>query len=207
MLEPEAIQAAVYAAAGEVQTLMNHLGLAARSAPTAKLVFESDLRAAIRRALQFGRSELVSVETPVGKAGALAQPTDVVVAAKTRTPQLAMELHWHPRGEDHAGFATTALGDLVKMALAQSTGAVEQATLLVGAPTRFWRWLPTYAADRNGFELLNPEPEAPASAKADFLGGASWDGLFNGGLDTKVPERRWSSLMANAEVRSPWAVR
>ena len=50
MLEPEAVQGALLAAAGEVQSLMNHLGLAARSAPTAKLVFESDLRASLRRA-------------------------------------------------------------------------------------------------------------------------------------------------------------
>ncbi len=42
------------------------------------------------------------------------------------------------------------------------------------------------------------------SAKADFLGGSSWDALFNGGLDTKLPERLWSSPMVNADVRSPW---
>src|SRR5436309_2661235 len=39
MLEPEAIHAAFYAAAGEAQALVNHLGLAARSAPTAKADF------------------------------------------------------------------------------------------------------------------------------------------------------------------------
>ena len=66
MLEPEAVQAAFLAAAAEVQALMNHLGLAARSAPTAKLVFESDLRASLRRALQFGRQEMVAVEAPLG---------------------------------------------------------------------------------------------------------------------------------------------
>src|SRR2546422_9810216 len=104
MLEPETVQAALLGAAGEVQSLMNHLGLAARSAPTAKLVFESDLRTALRRALQFGRSELVSVQTALGKGGVLAQPTDVVVAGRTKTPQLAVELRWHPRGEDHAAF-------------------------------------------------------------------------------------------------------
>src|SRR5436190_14384435 len=104
MLEPEAVQGAFLAAVGETQALMNHLGLAARSAPTAKLVFESDLRAGLRRALQFGRQEMVSVETPLGKAGMLARPTDVVVASRTKTPQLAIELEWHPRGEDHPGF-------------------------------------------------------------------------------------------------------
>ena len=90
MLEPEAVQAAFLAAAAEVQALMNHLGLAARSAPTAKLVFESDLRASLRRALQFGRQEMVAVEAPLGKAGVLALPTDVIVAAKTKTAQLAV---------------------------------------------------------------------------------------------------------------------
>src|SRR6476661_577858 len=113
MLEPEAVQAAFLAAAGEVQALMNHLGLAARSAPTAKLVFEADLCSSLRRALQFGRQETVSVD------GVLGKPTDVVVAAKTKTPQLAIEVQWHPRGEDHAGFAQAAIGDLARLVVAR----------------------------------------------------------------------------------------
>jgi hypothetical protein len=205
VLEAEAVQAALYAAAGEVQALMNHLGLSARSAPTAKFVFDTDLRASLRRALQFGRSDLVAVDAPLGKKGALAEPTDVVVAGKTKTPQLAVELQWHPRGEDHAGFAGAAIGDMVKMAIARSTGSVEQATVLIGAPARFWRWLPSYAADRNGYELLNAEAETPISAKADFLGGSAWDALFANGMDAEVPERLWASLIANAEVRSAWS--
>src|SRR5439155_26805118 len=73
MLEPEALQAAVLAASGELQALMNQLGLASRSAPTAKLVFDSDLRASLRRSLQFGRSEFVAVDAPLGKSGVLAR--------------------------------------------------------------------------------------------------------------------------------------
>ena len=66
MLEAEAVQASFLAAAGEVQAMVNHLGLAARSAPTAKLVFDADLQAALRRALQFGRTEMVSVNAALG---------------------------------------------------------------------------------------------------------------------------------------------
>src|SRR5690349_2663639 len=117
MLEPEAVQAAFLAAAGEVQALMNHLGLAARSAPTAKLVFEADLCASLRHALQFGRQETVSIDAVLGKGGG--RPVDVVVAAKTKTAQLAIEVQWHPRGEDHAGFAQAAIGDLARLVLAR----------------------------------------------------------------------------------------
>src|SRR5216117_8302 len=140
MLEPESIQAALLAAAGEVQSLMNHLGLAARSAPATKLAFEADLRASLRKALQFGRAELVSMETGLAGSGPLAAPVDVVVAAKSRVPQLAIEVQWHSRGEDHAGFANAAMADVVKMVLARTKGAVEQAAVLLGAPSRFWRW-------------------------------------------------------------------
>jgi hypothetical protein len=204
MLEPEAIQAALLAAGGEVQALMNHLGLAARSAGTAKLVFEPDLRASLRRALQFGRSEVVSVEAPLGKKGLLTQPTDVVVAARTKVPQLAIELMWHPRGEDHAGYAQSVVWDLLKMAVAASGGAVEQAAVLVGAPARFWRWLPSYAEERLGFELLNPVPETPVSVKSEFLAGPTWDFLFEDGMDSQLPGRLWTNLLGNADVRSPW---
>jgi hypothetical protein len=204
MLEAESIQAALLAAAGEIQALMNHQGLSARSAHTAKVVFESDLRAQLRRALQFGRAELVGVDTALSPHGVLASPTDVVVQARTKVAQLAVEIRLHPRGEDHAGFAGVAMGDIVKMALARSLDAVEQASVLVGAPARFWRWLPAYAEDRNGFELLNADADTPASAKADFLGGSTWDFLFEQGLNGQVPERMWTSLLATAEVRSPW---
>ncbi len=205
MLEPEAVLAALFAASGEVQTLVNHLGLAARSAPTAKLVFESDLRASLRRALQFGRQETVAVEVPLGKAGVLARPTDVVVASRTKTPQFAAEIEWHPRGEDHPAFVVEVMSDLVKMAVARSADTVEQAAVLIGAPTRFWRWLPGYAEDRAGYELLNPEPETPATAKSEFLAGPSWDSLFEDGMDRQIPERLWASLLGSADVRSPWA--
>lgn len=204
MLEPEAVQAALLAACGEVQALMNHLGLAARSAPTAKFVFEDDLRASLRRALQFGRTELVSVLTPLAKAGALSQSSDVVVAAKSKVPQLAVEVQFHPRGEDHAGFAAAAIGDIVKMALAKSKDAVEQACVLVAAPSRFWRWLPSFAEDRSGFELLSPHADTPASTKSDFLGGPTWDALFERGMDRQVPDRLWASALGTVEARSPW---
>jgi hypothetical protein len=205
MLETEAVQAAVLAAAGDVQSLMNHLGLAARSAPTAKLVFEPDLQASLRRALQFGRAEASAVDTPLGKGGVLAKATDVVVAGKSRVPQLAMEVRWHPRGEDHAGFANWAIWDITKMAVAKSREAVEQATVLVAAPSRFWRWLPSYAADRMGYDLLNPEPETPVSTKTEFLSGPTWDFMFAEGMDPELPDRLWTALAGTAEVRSPWA--
>ena len=89
MLEAEAIQAAFLAAAGDVQAMVNHLGLAARSAPTAKLVFDTDLQAALRRSLQLGRTEMVSVGAALGSKGPLSEPTDVVVAGRARSPQLA----------------------------------------------------------------------------------------------------------------------
>jgi hypothetical protein len=205
MLEAEAIQASLLAAAGETQALMNHLGLAARSAPTAKFVFEADLRASLRRALQFGRTELVSVETALGKSGILAQPCDVVVAARAKAPQLAVELRFHPRGEDHAGFATVAIGSIAKMAVARSKEVVEQACVLIAAPSRFWRWLPGYSEDRSGFELLNPEADTPASTKSDFLGGPTFDALFEQGLDPDMPDRLWTSAIGEVEARSPWA--
>jgi hypothetical protein len=205
MLDAEALQAAVLASAGDLQSLMNHLGLAARSAPAAKFGFESDLRAFLRRALQFGQSELVSVEAPLGASGILSQPTDVIVSGRTKAPQLAVELQWHPRGEDHVGFANVVVADIVKMVAARTKNAVEQGVVLVTAPTRFWRWLPSYAEDRLGYELLNPGADAPASTRSDFLAGNVWDFLFDAGLDRELPERIWTSLLANVDVRSPWA--
>jgi hypothetical protein len=205
MLEPEALQGAFLAASGEVQALMNHLGLAARSAPTAKLVFESDFRAALRRALQFGRQEMVSVDSSMAKAGLLATPTDVVVAGRTKTPQLAVELQWHPRGEDHAGFARLAVSGVVKMAVAKSHNAVEQAAMVVSAPGRFWRWLPGYAEEHSGFELLAAEAETPSSAKSEFLASPGWESILPNDTDGELPDRLWTQLLDRAEIRSPWA--
>ena len=205
MLEAETVQAALLAAAGEMQLLVNHLGLAARSAPATRVVFESDLRAALRRALQFGRAEAVAVQVPLGKSGVLTQPTDVVVPGRTKTPQLAIELRWHPRGEDHPAFAQAVIGGIAKMAVARSRDAVDQAAVLVGAPSRFWRWVPGYSEDRAGYELLNPAPSSPVSTKSEFLAGAAWDGLFDGGMDHELPERLWSSLLDAADIRSPWS--
>lgn len=204
MLEPDALQSALLAAAGEVQALMNHLGLAARSAPATKLAFQDDVRGSLRKALQFGRVELVTVESSLSPSGPLAEPTDVVVAAKTKVPQLAIEVQWHPRGEDHSGFANAAMADVVKMAVARTRGLVEQSTILVGAPPRFWRWLPGYAEDRRGYELLDPGQDTPASTKSDFLADSAWDFLFERGLDHDLPDRLWSSVLGSAEVRSPW---
>ncbi|HYT29336.1 MAG TPA: hypothetical protein VEN82_01020 [Actinomycetota bacterium] len=205
MLESEAIQAALLAAAGEVQGLMNHLGLAARSAPTAKLVFETDFQASFRRALQFGRVETVSVGLALTGHGVLAQPCDVVVAGKGRTPQLAVELTWHPRGEDHAGFATRAMWDVLKMTVARSKGTVEQAAVVIAAPSRFWRWLPQFADDHPGYDLLGSSSDTPTSSKTEFLAGPTWNFLFEEGMDRELPERLWTCLMASADVRSPWA--
>ena len=185
--------------------MMNHLGLSARSAPTAKLVFDADMQASLRRALQFGRTEMVSVNTPLGPKAPLNEPTDIVVAGKSRAPQLAVELRWHPRGEDHAGFAGTVIWDIVKMAIAQTAGSVEQATVLIGAPSRFWRWLPGYSEDRVGYELLGPEEGTPATLKSDFLANSTWDYMFQSGMDHEVPDRLWSSVLGSADLRSPWA--
>lgn len=205
MLENEAIQAALYAAAGEVQGLVNHLGLAARSAPTAKLVFETDFQASFRRALQFGRTESVTVGTNLSAKGVLAQPCDVVVAGKSRTPQLATEISWHPRGEDHAGFALRTMWDVLKMIVARSGGAVEQAAVLIAAPSRFWRWVPSFAEDHPGYDLLASDTDAPTSAKSEFLAGPAWDGLFDEGMDRQLPERLWTCSIASADIRSPWS--
>ena len=204
MLEPEALQAAFLASAGEVQAMVNHLGLAARSAPTAKLVFDSDLRASLRRALQFGRTELVSVETSLGPQAPLVEPTDVVVAGRARAYQLAVELRWHPRGEDHVGFANGTMWDITKMVTARSRGAVEQAAVLIAAPSRFWRWLQGYADDRPGYDLLNSTAETPASVKSDFLTGPTWRPVFDENLPAELPERLWTSLLDSVELRSPW---
>ena len=205
MLEAEAVQAALLASAGEVQALMNHLGLAARSAPATKLAFEADLRSSLRKALQFGRSELVSTEVGLASTGFLARPVDVVVAAKTKVPQLAIELDWHPRSEDHAGFANQAIGDVVRMVAARQRGAVEQGLVLVAAPSRFWRWLPGYAEERAGYETLGAQPDVPSTTKSDFLAGSTWDPLFDQGLDGQLPDRIWASILGQTEVRSPWA--
>ena len=97
------------------------------------------------------------------------------------------------------------MADVVKMAVARTRGLVEQAAVLVCAPARFWRWLPGYAEDRVWYELLGPEQETPASVKSDFLVNRAWDFLFQGGMDNELPDRLWSSVMAIAEVRSPWA--
>jgi hypothetical protein len=204
VLEPEALQAAFLASAGEVQAMVNHLGLAARSAPTAKLVFDSDLRASLRRALQFGRTELVSVETSLGPQAPLLEPTDIVVAGRARAYQLAIELRWHPRGEDHVGFANGTMWDITKMVTARSRGAVEQATVLIAAPSRFWRWLQGYADDRPGYDLLNSTSDTPASVKSDFLTGPTWQPIFDESLPDELPERLWSSLLDAVELRSPW---
>ena len=205
MLEPEAIQAALYAAAGDVQALVNHLGLAARSAPTAKLVFEADFQASLRLAFQFGRVETVSVSAPLASKGLLSQPVDVVVAGKSRTPQFAAEISWHPRGEDHAGFATRTMWDLVKMVVARQAGAVEQAAVVIAAPSRFWRWIPGYAEDHPGFDLLASNTSTPTSTKAAFLAGPTWNQLFDEGMDRDLPERLWTSLLVGSQIESPWA--
>ena len=169
------------------------------------LSLPDDVRTSLRKALQFGRVELVTVESSLAASGALAEPTDVVVAAKSKVPQLAIEVQWHPRGEDHSGFANAAMADVVKMAVARTKGVVEQAGVLVAAPGRFWRWLPGYSEDRVGYELLGPEEGTPATLKSDFLANSTWDYMFQSGMDHEVPDRLWSSVLGSANLRSPWA--
>ncbi len=204
MLDPEAVQAALLAAAGEMQALMNHFGLAAKSSSGIKIGFESDLRAFLRRALQFGQPELVSVDTVLAS-GVLEEPTDVVVAARSKVPQLGIELQWHPRGEDHVSFANEAMADVLKMAYAKATNAVEQGAVLLAAPARFWRWLPGYAQERAGYEVLTPNHDTPANTKTDFLSGAAWRFAFEGWPEPQAPERLWTALLSDARARSPWA--
>ena len=103
------------------------------------------------------------------------------------------------------GFANVVVADILKMAVARTRNAVEQGTVLVAAPTRFWRWLPGYAEDRVGYELLIPNADAPASTKSDFLAGPAWSFLFDEGMERDLPERLWTCLMGSAEIRSPWA--
>ena len=205
MLEPESLQAAVLAAAGEIQSLVNELGLSSRGAPSAKLVFESDLKASLRRALQFGRLEFVAVDVPLARQGAPSGPVDVVVAGRTRTPQLALEVAWHPRGEDHAGFAQRVLADIARMGLARAREGAEQAAVLVAAPPRFWRWLPAYAEEHTMFAALAAGEETPATVRADVMAadgsGFPWASL----PERELPERLWTSLLLATGVRSPWA--
>ena len=204
MLEPEAIQAALLAAAGEVQAVMNHLGLAARSSLAPRLLFDTDLRYALRRSLQIGRSEVVWTEASLGETGILSSPTDVVVGARAKAPQLAVELQLHPRGEDHISFANAAVGDAVKMAVAKTAGAAERAAVLIGGPARFWRWLPGYVEERSGYGLLTPDADTPATVRSDFLSAAEWDFLFDSGMDSNLPDRLWASLLCSAQAKSPW---
>jgi hypothetical protein len=94
--------------------------------------------------------------------------------------------------------------DIVKMALAQTGGSVEQATVLIGAPMRFWRWLPGYAQDRAGYDLLDATTQTPASTKSDFLAGPTWRSMFEASMPRQLPERLWASLIESSQVRSPW---
>jgi hypothetical protein len=95
--------------------------------------------------------------------------------------------------------------DLVKMVVARQSGAVEQATVVIGAPSRFWRWLPGYSEDHPGFDLLGSNAETPTSTKSDFLAGSAWNQLFEDGMDRDLPERLWTSLLAGSQIESPWA--
>jgi hypothetical protein len=53
-------------------------------------------------------------------------------------------------------------------------------------------------------DVLDPDPETPASATLDFLAGSAWDPLFQSGLDVELPERLWSGVLASVVVASPW---
>jgi len=41
--------------------------------------------------------------------------------------------------------------------------------------------------------------------KSDFLAGGSWDAVFEGGMDSPLPDRLWTQLLDKTEVRSPWS--
>jgi hypothetical protein len=203
-VDADVLRAALFAAAGETQAVVNQFGLASRAGPGARLAADGDFRAALRRALQLGRAETVSMQTGLGGHGVLGEPCDVVVAGRTRSPQLAVQISWHPRGEDHGGYVVDAMREMLKMGLARAHGSVEQAAVVLAAPARFWRWLPGYASDHPGLEVLDPDPETPVSVTLEFLGGSAWDGLLRSGLDTELPERLWSAAVASVQVASPW---
>ena len=99
------------------------------------------------------------MQTDLGGHGVLAEPCDVVVAGRTRTPQLAIQIAWHPRGEDHGGFVLDAMRALLKMGLARAHQSAEQCGVVLAAPGRFWRWLPGYAAPA-GLDVLDPDRDA-----------------------------------------------
>ena len=195
-MDADVLRAALFAAAGETQAVVNQFGLASRAGPGARLAADGDFRAALRRALQLGRAETVSMQSGLGGHGVLEEPYDVVVAGRTRTPQLAVQISWHPRGEDHGGYVVDAMREMLKMGLARA--------VVLAAPARFWRWLPGYASDHPGLDVLDPDPETPASITLDFLAGSAWDGLFHSGLDVELPERLWSAAVASVPVASPW---
>jgi len=203
-VDDDVLRAALYAATGETQSLVNQFGLASRASPGARLAADGDFRTALRRAFQIGRAEAVSMQQSLGGHGVLGEPCDVVVSGRTRIPQLALQIAWHPRGEDHAGFAMDAVGALLKLGLARARGVTEQAVAVVAAPAKFWRWLPDYAADHPAFDVLDPDPETPASVTTEFLVSSTWEPLFDDGMDTELPERLWSSTIASASVASPW---
>ena len=171
-MDADVLRAALFAAAGETQAVVNQFGLASRAGPGSKVAADGDFRAALRRALQMGRAEAVSMQTGLGGHGVLAEPCDVVVAGRTRTPQLAIQIAWHPRGEDHGGFVLDAMRALLKMSLARAHQSAEQCAVVLAAPARFWRWLPGYAAEQAGLDVLDPDPETPASVTLEFLAGS-----------------------------------
>jgi hypothetical protein len=203
-VDDDVLRAALFAAAGETQAVVNQFGLASRAGPGARLAADGDFRAALRRALQMGRAETVTIQAGLGGHGVLAEPCDVVVAGRTRTPQLAVQIAWHPRGEDHGGYVVDAMRVLLKMGLARAHGSVEQAAVVLAAPARFWRWLPGHASDHPGLDVLDPDPETPASSTLEFLAASAWDPLFHSGLDVELPERLWSAVLASVVVASPW---
>jgi hypothetical protein len=203
-VDADVLRAALFAAAGETQAVVNQFGLASRAGPGSKVAADGDFRAALRRALQMGRAETVSMQTGLGGHGVLAEPCDVVVAGRTRTPQLAIQIAWHPRGEDHGGFVVDAMRAMLKMGLARAHQSAEQCAVVLAAPARFWRWLPSYASDQAGLDVLDPDPETPASVTLEFLSGPAWDPLFHSGLDVELPDRLWSAALASVPVASPW---
>ena len=194
-MDADVLRAALFAAAGETQALVNQFGLASRAGPGSQAGGRRDFRAALRRALQMGRAETVSMQTGLGGHGVLAEPCDVVVAGRTRTPQLAVQIAWHPRGEDHGGFVRRRHAGVVKMALARAHGSVEQAAVVLAAPARFWRWLPGYAADHPGMDVLGPRPRDAGERQARLPGRL--------GMGSAVPLRAWTSNCPSGCGRGP----
>ena len=184
---------------------MNHLGLRRGPAPTARLAVDADFRTALRTALQFGRAEFVSCEAALGGHGVLAEPCDVVVAGRTRTPQLAIQIAWHPRGEDHAGFVGRLCGRA-------EDGPGQGAGRGRSKPSWSWRRRRNSGGGSRGTRrsgrvstCWTRTRRSPASAKLEFLAGSAWDPTLRARHGRRTARTDCGRLWwPRSDIGSPW---